>query len=134
VTDQTGAVVPNAKVTLTNDGTNISSSATTDGHGQYVFNGIRPAAYTLKVESGGFQESVQKNVVLALAQQASLDVVLKPSGSTLTMTVTDTAPLLDLTGASLGDGSDQRIRQSHAAGGPPSHQPCLFVRGSYGAE
>jgi Carboxypeptidase regulatory-like domain/TonB dependent receptor len=102
VTDQTGAVVPNAKVTLTNDGTNISSSATTDGHGQYVFNGVRPATYTLKVESSGFQETVQKNVVLAVAQQASLDFVIKPSSSTLTMTVTDTAPLLDLTGASLG--------------------------------
>src|SRR5450432_3149328 len=68
VTDQSGAVVPNAKVTLTNDGTNISNSATTDGHGQYVFNGVRPASYTLKVESTGFQESVQKNVVLAVAQ------------------------------------------------------------------
>src|SRR6266700_2461080 len=78
VTDQTGAVVPSAKVTLTNDGTNIFTSATTDGHGQYVFNGVRPATYTLKVESAGFQESVQKNVVLAVAQQASLHVALKP--------------------------------------------------------
>jgi len=102
VTDQTGAVVPSAKVTLTNDGTNISGVATTDSHGQYVFNGVRPATYTLKVESSGFQETVQKNVVLAVAQQASLDFVLKPFSSTLTMTVTDTAPLLDLTGASLG--------------------------------
>jgi hypothetical protein len=102
VTDQSGAVVPGAKVTLTNDGTNISTTATTDGHGQYVFNGIRPAVYTLKVESAGFQESVQKNVVLAVAQQASLDLVLRPIGASITMTVTDTAPLLDLTGASLG--------------------------------
>jgi len=102
VTDQTGAVVPNAKVTLTNDGTNIASVAATDGHGQYVFNGVRPATYTLKAESAGFQETVQKNVVLAVAQQASLNFVLKPSGSSITMTVTETAPLLDLTGASLG--------------------------------
>ena len=102
VTDQSGAVVAGAKVTLTNDGTNIASTATTDGHGQYVFNGIRPATYTLKVESPGFQDTVQKNVVLAVAQQASLDFVLKPSGSTITMTVTESAPLLDTTGASLG--------------------------------
>ncbi len=102
VTDQSGAVVPGAKVTLTNDGTNISGTATADGHGQYVFNGIRPATYTLKAESAGFQESVQKNVVLAVAQSASLDFVMKPVGASVTMTVTDTAPLLDTTGASLG--------------------------------
>src|ERR1700682_910669 len=75
VTDQTGAVVPSATVTLTNDGTNISTSATTDSRGQYCLHGVRPAAYTLKVESTGFQESVQKNVVLAVAQQASIDLV-----------------------------------------------------------
>src|SRR5450432_108580 len=102
VTDQSGAVVPNAKVTLTNDGTNISNSATTDGHGQYVFNGVRPASYTLKVESTGFQESVQKNVVLAVAQQASIDFVMKPLGASVKMTVSESAPLLDTTGASLG--------------------------------
>jgi len=39
VTDQTGAVVQNAKLTMTNDGTAISNSATTDNNGQYVFNG-----------------------------------------------------------------------------------------------
>jgi Carboxypeptidase regulatory-like domain/TonB dependent receptor len=102
VSDQTGAVVPNAKVTMTNNGTNISSSETTDGHGQYVFNGLHPATYTLKVESAGFQETVQNNVVLAVAQQASLDIVLKPFTSHETMTVTESAPLLDTTGASLG--------------------------------
>jgi len=39
VTDQTGAVVQNAKLTMTNDGTAISNSATPDNNGQYVFNG-----------------------------------------------------------------------------------------------
>ena len=101
VTDSSGAVVPGAKVTLTNDGTNISSSAT-DGHGQYVFNGVHPATYTLQVESNGFQKSVQKNVVPAVAQQASIDLSLRPVGASVTMIVTDSAPLLDLTGASLG--------------------------------
>jgi hypothetical protein len=102
VTDQTGAVVPNAKLTITNDGTGISVSASTDGNGQYVFNGLRPATYTVKVETPSFQETVQKNVVLAVAQQASLDFVLKPFTSHETITVTETAPLLDTTGASLG--------------------------------
>ncbi len=102
VADQSGAVVPSAKLTITNDATAIASSATTDSNGQYVFNGLRPATYTVKVETPGFQETVQKNVVLAVAQQATLDFVLKPFVSQETVTVTETAPLLDTTGASLG--------------------------------
>ena len=102
VADQTGAIVPNARVTVTNDGTAIASSTTTDSNGQYVFNGLRPATYTVKVETTGFQETVQKNVVLAVAQQATLDFALKPATSVETMTVTDTAPLLDTGGSSLG--------------------------------
>jgi len=102
VTDQTHAVVQNAKVTMTNDSTAISSSADTDSNGQYVFNGLRPATYTVKVEATGFQETIQKNVALAVAQQATLDFVLKPFSSHDSVTVTDTAPLLDTTGASMG--------------------------------
>lgn len=102
VTDQTGAVVQNAKLSMTNDGTGISASATTDSNGQYAFNGLRPATYSVKVEAAGFQERLQKNVVLAVAQQATLDFVVKPYSFHETMTVTDTAPLLDTTGASLG--------------------------------
>ena len=102
ITDRTGAVVQNAKLTITNIGTNISSSVKTDGNGQYVFNGLRPAEYSLKIESAGLQETVRKNIVLAVAQQTTLDFVLNPSSLQEVITVTDTAPLLDTTGASLG--------------------------------
>jgi len=102
VTDQTGAVLQNAKLTMTNDGTAISSSANTDNNGQYVFNGLRPATYSVKVEAIGFQEIMQRNIVLAVAQQATLDFALKPFSFHESVTVTDTAPLLDTTGASMG--------------------------------
>ncbi|MDP9162076.1 MAG: carboxypeptidase-like regulatory domain-containing protein, partial [Acidobacteriota bacterium] len=102
VSDRTGAVVQNARVTMTNDGTGISNAATTNVDGQYVFNGLRPAAYSVKVESAGFQEILQKNIVLAVAQQATLDFILKPHAFQELVTVTETAPLLDTTGASLG--------------------------------
>jgi Carboxypeptidase regulatory-like domain/TonB dependent receptor len=102
VTDQTGAVVPNARLTITSDATGISTSTTTDGNGQYVLNGLRPAVYTLKLEAKDFQETLQKNIVLAVAQQATLDFVLKPHALHETVTVTETAPLLDTSGSSLG--------------------------------
>ena len=87
---------------MTNDGTAISSSANTDNNGQYVFNGLRPATYSVKVEAIGFPETIQRNIVLAVAQQATLDFALKPYSFHESVTVTDTAPLLDATGASMG--------------------------------
>jgi hypothetical protein len=102
VRDQTGAVVQNAKLTITNDGTGIATTASTGTNGEYVFNGLRPATYTLKVEASGFQEKTQTNIVLAVAQAATLDFVVKPYSFHETVTVTETAPLLDTGSSSLG--------------------------------
>ncbi|MBZ5666365.1 MAG: TonB-dependent receptor [Acidobacteriia bacterium] len=102
VTDPSGAVVAHAKVTLTDDGNGFSISAQTDGSGLYVINGLRPSKYGAKVEALGFRDVMQKDIVLAVSQQATLDFSLKPLSVIETMTVVDTAPLLDTGGGSLG--------------------------------
>ena len=78
VTDQTGAVVVNALVTITNDGTNVSTSVHTDDHGLYLLTGLRPSTYTIKVEAAGFRSAESRNVVLAVDQQSTLNFSLKP--------------------------------------------------------
>src|SRR5579864_7979004 len=60
VTDQTGAVVTNATITITNDATNITETAHTDEHGQYFFTGLRPAVYTVTAKSSGFRTNEKK--------------------------------------------------------------------------
>ena len=102
VTDHTGAVIPDAKVTATDNGTNISTTVPTDSSGHYIFSSLRPTTYTLRVESRGFEAPVQKNLVLAVSQQATLNVTLKPAGVATEVQVTDTAPLLDTGSGSLG--------------------------------
>jgi hypothetical protein len=102
VTDQSGAMVVNATVTITNDATNISQSAHSDDHGQYFFTGLRPAVYTVKVEVSGFRISEKKNVVLQVDQQTSADFVLHPLGVSESIEVTQTAPLMDTESATLG--------------------------------
>src|SRR5580692_6078713 len=102
VTDQSGAVVSNATVTITNDGTNIEQTAHSDEHGQYFFSGLRPSVYTVKAQAGGFRVAEKKNVVLEVDQQTSVDFVLHPLGVTQTMEVTTVAPLLDTESATLG--------------------------------
>jgi hypothetical protein len=102
VTDQSGAVVGNATVTITNDGTNIAQTAHSDEHGQYFLSGLRPAVYTIKAQGTGFQIAEKTNVVLQVDQQTTVDFVLHPLGVSQKLEVTATAPLLDTESATLG--------------------------------
>jgi hypothetical protein len=103
VTDQSGAVVGNATVTITNDGTNIAQTAHCDEHGQYFLSGLRPSVYTIKAQASGFQIEEKRDVVLQVDQKTSVDFVLHPSGVSQTLEVKETAPpLLDTDNATLG--------------------------------
>ena len=64
VTDQTGSVLPGAKVTLSNVNTGVITVKPTDNAGIYVFDFVEPGTYTVTVESGGFARHVQQNLVV----------------------------------------------------------------------
>jgi hypothetical protein len=111
VTDKSGAVVPKANITITNDGTGISETARSDDHGLYVLTGLRPAVYTIKADAAGFRPAEEKNVVLQVAQQTTIDFTLHPVGLTTTVEVTTAAPLLDTENAALGtDVTNEYVR------------------------
>jgi hypothetical protein len=102
VSDSTGGVIPGAKITLTDEGTGVGALFVTDSRGIYVFTGVRPATYTIRVAAAGFNVVERKGVVLAVSQQATLDFTLTPSSISEKVTVTEQAPLLDTGNASLG--------------------------------
>src|SRR5271157_4088148 len=117
VTDQSGAVVVNARITITNDATNIAQTAHSDDHGQYFFVGLMPAVYTVKAESKGFRISEKKNVVLQVDQQTTADFVLHPLAISETMEVTEVAPMLDTENATLGtEITSQYVKELPLAG------------------
>src|SRR5215468_6363824 len=76
VQDQNGAIVPGAKITLTNEGTNISFTTTTTSAGVYVFDGIQLGDYTVTVEREGFKKFVSKGNVLRVGQPLTVNVDL----------------------------------------------------------
>src|SRR5215475_11807059 len=80
VTDSSGGVVVGAKVILTDEATNIVSTATTDDRGVYAFTGVRPGSYMLRVEAKDFTPVERKNLVLAVNQRATLNMTLNPGG------------------------------------------------------
>ncbi len=102
VTDASGGVVPRATVTLTNDGTKVSEKTTSDEAGRYIFNGLQPASYTVKVEASGFKAVVRSNIVLRVGLQTDVDFTLEVGQVTQTVEVTGAAPLLNTVNAALG--------------------------------
>jgi len=102
VTDQSGAVVMNATITITNDATNIAQTSKSNDHGEYFFTGLRPAVYTIKAQASGFRIAEKTNVVLQVDQQTTVNFLLHPLTVSETMEVTETAPLLDTENATLG--------------------------------
>ena len=102
VKDQSGAMVPNVTITITNDATGIAVTGHSDDHGLYILTGLRPAVYTIKAEGAGFRAAEEKNVVLAVDQQTTIDFTLHPLGVITTVEVTTAAPLLDTESAAIG--------------------------------
>ena len=86
VTDSSGAVMPEAAVTLTNTETNVSQSASTSSVGYYSFPVVPVGTYTLKVQKSGFQTTASE-VRLEVGQRGRLDVSLKAGGGTEVVTV-----------------------------------------------
>lgn len=102
VKDQSGAVIPGAKVSLTNEGTGFSISTTTSPDGNYTFSPLKTGTYTVEAEFQGFQRSSHPHVTVNVQQQAVVDFELQPGQVTQTIEVTSQVPLLQTTNASVG--------------------------------
>ena len=90
VTDQSGAVIPGATVTLTDTQTNATQTTTSNGDGTYTFNGLAPAPYKLSVAASGFQSKVFNQVEIIPEQANQLNVQLQVSQTSTTVTVSGT--------------------------------------------
>ena len=77
VTDITGAVIPGAVVTATNDTTGISMTRVTNQSGHYEFASSLPGLYTLTAQAPGFETGIYSNVELRVAQPVLLNFTLE---------------------------------------------------------
>ncbi|HVW77009.1 MAG TPA: TonB-dependent receptor [Alloacidobacterium sp.] len=87
VTDMTGAVVPNAQVTLTSTDTGLVLKTTTNQSGVYVFSPLKIGNYTVDASAQGFATSTLSGLVLNINQRLSADVKLQPGNVSQTVTV-----------------------------------------------
>lgn len=117
VTDNTGAVVPNAKVTATNINTNVTRTDTTDATGNYSFPSMQLGPYRLQVEAPGMGKQVVNNLVLEVGRTVAQNFALKPAQVEQTIEITSEAPVVESTTMTVGQVVDNRTVQEISLNG-----------------
>ncbi len=82
VQDPTGAVIPNAKVTLLNTDQGLSVVTNTDSSGVYTFSPVRIGNYSVSATAPGFSVTTQQNVNVAVSQNVRVNIELKTGAAT----------------------------------------------------
>lgn len=101
ITDQSGAVLPGANVTLSNVKTGISAAKQSDGAGLYVFDFVDPGTYTISVDAAGFGKFVQENIAVQSAGDVTVNAVLTPGALQQTVTVEAAPPAVEFNSSSV---------------------------------
>lgn len=101
VHDASGAVIPNATVTILKPDTGFTAKRTTSAVGAFSFEQIPPGAYTVQVSAAGFATQVQR-VELLVNQPSTLEVPMSLGQASTTVQVSSAPPALNTSDATIG--------------------------------
>jgi hypothetical protein len=102
VTDASGSVMSNAKVTVINEGTGFTRTVTADSNGEYTAPSVPTGHYTVTAEMTGFKGMVLSNVEVGVDQRVRIDLRLEVGAMTESVSVEASAPLLQTSSSELG--------------------------------
>jgi hypothetical protein len=102
ILDPNGAAVPGVNVTLQNEATGTLRSTVSNGGGEYVFNQVDPATYTISAEASGFKKLERKGVVVGTQENISVDLKMELGQVSESIQVTTEVPLIENATASNG--------------------------------
>jgi len=100
--DSSGGVVANAKITITDQNTGLTRTATTSESGNYSFPDLPPGTYTVVAEQTGFKRASRAGVDVIVNTSQRIDLTLQPGQVTETVNVTSEAPMLQTERADTG--------------------------------
>src|SRR3954463_13877932 len=95
VRDPSGAIVTTATVVVVHESTGILATAKSNQEGSYSVPLLQPGVYRVEVQAPGFKKVERSGITLVVAQTAQIDFNLELGSSSQSVSVTDTAPLLD---------------------------------------
>ena len=102
VTDQSGAALPSATVTILDVQRGTTRTQSTDEAGGYLAPDLIPGTYKIRAEAKGFKSVERLNLELEVAKDLRIDFVLPPGQVSETIVVNEEVPLLDTTSSTLG--------------------------------
>jgi hypothetical protein len=102
ITDQSGGVIAGATVTIVDVQRGASRALTTDQAGQYVAPDLSPGSYMVRAEAKGFKTIERSGLSLEVGKDIRIDLTLQPGEQSQTVTVTEEAPMVETTDATLG--------------------------------
>src|ERR1700761_6004080 len=122
VTDSSGAVVPNAAITVTNTATNAAAHATTNSDGAWYIPFQPAGTYTLTIDAPGFKEYVQSGIILQIGQTPRFDVQMELGAVGQRVEVTGSAPVLDTDNTVVGGlNTTKEIHETPMVQAKPQH-------------
>ena len=102
ITDPSGAVIPNAAVTVTNTGTGRAVTIQTSGSGEYTVTALSAGKYHIEVKASGFKTSTA-DFTLEVSQVQEISLKLETGATATTVDVTSDVPLVDTATSSVGE-------------------------------
>lgn len=113
ILDQSGAIVPAVKITITETRTNVQRSGETNDAGNYFFVNLDPGLYTVEAEKAGFSKSLRSGIELQPNSTARVNFELSPGAVTQVIDVSATAaPILQTDRADTGGRIEQKQLQN----------------------
>ena len=102
ITDQSGGVIAGATVTVKDVERGVSRTLTTGDSGEYNAPNLLPGSYTVRAEAKGFKALERENILLEVGKEIRVDLALQPGEVSQTITITEAAPMVETTNATLG--------------------------------
>jgi hypothetical protein len=102
IRDDSGAVIPNARVAARNTATGVQRETQSNAAGIYLLGELRPGAYEVEVEAAGFTKAVQRNIPIRIEDRVRVDFALKVGQVSESVEVTGEVPLLQTENNTIG--------------------------------
>jgi Carboxypeptidase regulatory-like domain/TonB dependent receptor len=130
VTDQSGAAIVGAKVTVKNTALGIERTAQTSSTGSYEVPALPPGVYNVQVQMSGFETQLAKDLLLQVSQNSVQNFGLKVASTQEVVTVEATAPVIESTTITVGQTINQRTVQEIPLNGRHFVDLGLLIPGS----
>lgn len=130
VTDSSGSVIPNATVTVLDEGTGYKQTVQSDAEGVYLFPDLPVGTYQLTVAMNGFSSYVQNGITLAVGQSTTQDVKLRVGQIAQRVVVNANANLVTTDNAQVGQLISQKTVVSLPLNGRDVQQLVFVAAGT----